>query len=156
METFTISQVDDIVVKKGTEEFLTVKRRFGFKVNSRFCQGATLIFEADLLTFPLYKKIRINYQALPNAIELHKVNAWTYALFCNPDSYSFKVRYFKRPAFILLKNGVEVATLGGKQLITAGGRFYTMESTLTSGNENLLLLILFLSQLNPFGAGNIS
>ena len=154
MKTFTLSQIDNIVVKKGTEEFLTVKRKFGFRITSRFYQESNLIFETDLLTFPLYKKVRIKHQDLPCAIGMHKEGAWMYSLSCNSDSYCFKVRYFKRPAFVLLKNGVEVAIIGGKRLVNFGGRFFTMESSLESEEENTLLLILFLSQLNPFGAGN--
>ncbi|HUC80776.1 MAG TPA: hypothetical protein VMR70_07660 [Flavisolibacter sp.] len=154
METFTISQIDNIVVKKGTEVFLTVKRKFSFRVKSFFYQESKLIFEADMLTLSLYKKVRVRHQDFPFAIEMHKANLWTYSLFCNSDTYSFKVRYFKRPAFVLLKNGIEVATIGGKSLISFGGRFYTMESNLESKEENTLLLIMFLSQLNPFGAGN--
>jgi len=126
----------------------------GFRVKSFFYQESKLIFEADLLTFPLYKKVSIKHQDFPCAIEMHKENSWTYSLSCNSNSYSFKVRYFKRPAFVLLKNGVEVATIGGKSLISFGCRFYTMESALESKEENTLLLMLFLSQLNPFGAGN--
>ena len=154
METFTLNQIDNIVVKNGTEEFLTVKRRMGFRVKSSFFQQSKLIFETDLLTFPLYKKVRIKHQDLPCTIAMHKDNSWTYSLSCNSDSYSFKVRYFKRPAFVLLKNGVEVATIGGKRLVNFGGRFFTMESSLESKEENRLLLILFLSQLNPFGSGS--
>jgi hypothetical protein len=154
VETFTLSQIDNIVVKKGTDEFLTVKRKFGFRVKSSFYQKSTLIFEADLLNFSLYQKVRVRHQDFPCGIKMHKENFWTYSLSCNSDTYSFKIRYFKRPAFVLFKNGLEVATIGSKKLITIGGRFYTMESTLESDEGNTLLLIMFLSQLAPFGAGN--
>lgn len=151
---FTIEQVDDIIVKKDGAAFLKVKRKFGWGITSKFFRQENLILESYLITPFLFQKVKINYQNLLNPIELHKDSRLYYALHCNDNIFSIKLRYFRKPPFVLYKNGSEVAHISGQKLVTFGGRAYKMETTLNDDEENALLVILFLSQLRGFGGGN--
>ncbi|NTS41088.1 hypothetical protein HRG84_09215 [Flavisolibacter sp. BT320] len=151
---FTIEQVDDIIVKKDSSPFLKVKRKFGWGITSKFFRQEKLILESYLITPFLFQKVKINYQDLPNPIELRKNSKLYYALHCNDEVFSLKLRYFRKPSFILYKKDSEVAHISGLRLVTFGGRAYKMETSINDDEENTLLLILFLSQLRGFGGGN--
>jgi hypothetical protein len=148
---FTIEQVDDIIVKKDGAEFLTVERKFGWGVTSKFYQKDKLILQSYLIIPFLFQRVTIKYQDLPQQVELHKESQLYYAIYYDDNVLSIDLKYFRKPPFILNKNGFEVANISGLRLVTFGGRAYKMETTIDNDEENTLLLILFLSQLRSFG-----
>lgn len=154
---FKISQAANINVSLDGKEFLMVKRKFGFRVVSRFFRDGKLVFESSLLSIAWVNLVRIRYQDLPHVVVFEKTSGRLYSLFYNDVELSMAIKYFKRPAFRLYKDGIEVATIGNPKFITVDGRYYEMRTEEPDETVHLYLLILFLSQLPAFdGRGKLT
>jgi hypothetical protein len=144
---FTIEQVDDIIIKKDGIDFMTVKRKFGWGVTSRFYRNDNLLLETWLFTAAFYMKVKVKIQSLPQAIEMRKEGGQFYKMYYGDNDLSLELKYFRKPPFIIYKNAFEVAKIGPQRLVTFGGRSFKMESDIADDDENTLLLMFFLMQL---------
>lgn len=143
----TIRQATNITVNKGDTQYLFVKRKHGFKVLSQFYKNKELVFESSLYTIFLKQKVEIKFQNLPHFISFEREKGWYYSLHYDDTILSIKVKYFKRPAFRLFQNDVQVGIIGNPKLVVFESRYYQMETTTNDEPTNLYFLILFLSQL---------
>lgn len=148
--TLAIRQATDITVIKGGDQFLFVKRKLGMKVISQFYKNEELIFESSLHTFFLKQIVDIRFQNLSHVISLERTRGWYYSLLYDATTLSLKVRYFKRPAFRLFKNDIEVGSIGNPKLIAVESRYYHMNLDTEDETTELYFLILFRSQLRAF------
>ncbi len=146
----SITQVDNIVVKNGEREFAFIKRKFGLKIISEFYQNKDLIFESSLYTIFLKQIVDIRFQNLQHNVSIERTGGWLYSLTYEQTVLSFKIRYFKRPAFILYKDGKQIGTIGNPKLVSLESRFYIMKTDTDDEITNLYFLILFLAQLRTF------
>jgi len=122
----TIRQAKNIIVNKGEEEFLFVKRKMGIKVISEFYKDNQLIVKSSLYTLFLKQNVVIEFQDLNDFVLLER-SKWWYSLLYNNTNLSIKVRYFKRLAFMIFKNGEQIGTIGNPKLITFEGRYYELK-----------------------------
>lgn len=146
----TIRQNINITVNNSEKQFLFVKRKLGGKVISQFYQNDSLVLESSLYTIFLRQTIDITYQNLPHFVSFQRTRGWYYSLLFEETILSLKVKYFRRPTFRLLKDGVEIATLENPKLIAIESRYYEMNTSTEDETINLYLMILFLAQLRGF------
>lgn len=138
------------IVRKDGAEFLTVNVKGWWRDTLRFYQRDKLVFESYLNAPFFHPRVTINYQDLPQKVNLRKNSSRFYAMYYGNNVLSIDMRYFRNQPYILNKNGFEIATVGGPRLETLSGGTYEMKSATDKDEENTLLLILFLAQLIRF------
>jgi hypothetical protein len=145
---YLIYQEDTIWVSRNGDVFLTVKRKEGWKTTSSVFLNEHLILKSTWSATIAFVSIKIREQHLPDTIELQKRKG-KFLLVVNQQELYIKLRYFKRPQFLLYKNGHQVGSVHYTKLITLGYGEYRMQTETNDQQLDLYFLLLFIMQLSP-------
>ncbi len=113
MQQYDVIQfVDDVVVYLDNESILKVERKYKWsgKLISKFFQSGKLILETEYDDSFWRKFLAINYQDLPDRVELSKYGG-KYSLLQGNNVISLKYKFFSSPLLELYCNDILKGTV---------------------------------------------